>query len=442
MQTIHYWAKRLSRPLLILTAVFFTGTLFIYLHSYYLSSYFNVKSMNDPRWRIYDCNSRQATEGEIYNVAEVPAVNKVIPAGHRRFRFEFTPPIRARSWKIRTEDGRETLSMGLYPEIQFPDTFSEKTYEFIPEGVTLLKPIRIQLSFDPKERNYIPSGLSWQDNFYTRTSTVPFSHKRPYSVDDWAGIAGDDPEIIRAREILGNTISPDLPALEKSGRVFRFIMEKIKDATGCPSDSLQEASPLKTYEMMSTGRAKGWCENNALIYYLFANAVGIRTRLVERAGKFGPLKLTGHYFCESWIPEYAKWVYVDPMINVAHIKNSQARPIYYLELRKLVDVAALQTCEVTRYDKGGDSLVRVEGSGMAATLSSMLTGEMVFAYKFGYANNRSYSKIFHFLRGETLLWAPYALPHFYLWKYLFLYGLLISMALAAANGLVRLVTRE
>ena len=64
---------------------------------------------------------------------------------------------------------------------------------------------------------------------------------------------------------------------------------------------------MKTYEMMHTGKGRGFCENNALVYYLFANAAGIPTRLVDMAGKFGPLKLTGHYVCESWIQEHSCW---------------------------------------------------------------------------------------------------------------------------------------
>ena len=46
----------------VLAVLFFAGTAVIF-----------VKSYCDPRWRVFDFNSRQATKGEIYNVAEIPA---------------------------------------------------------------------------------------------------------------------------------------------------------------------------------------------------------------------------------------------------------------------------------------------------------------------------------------------------------------------------------
>ena len=73
------------------------------------------------------------------------------------------------------------------------------------------------------------------------------------------------------------------------------------------SDRVQASSPLETYKLFTAGKGKGFCENKALVYYLFANAAGVKTRLVDVAGRFGPLKLTGHYFCESWLPETNAW---------------------------------------------------------------------------------------------------------------------------------------
>ncbi len=56
---------------------------------------------------------------------------------------------------------------------------------------------------------------------------------------------------------------------------------------------------MTTYRMLRDGTGKGFCENRALVYYLFANAAGVKTRLVDIAGKFGPLKLTGHYSAKA-----------------------------------------------------------------------------------------------------------------------------------------------
>ena len=424
-----------------LTIVLFIGCLCIFLHSNYLVSYKTVKSFKDPRWRIFDFNSRQATEGEIYNVVEVPAIRRVRLAGDRKLRFEFTPPVKTSSWKIIDAEDRSLISEGAYPEIRFPDKGITKTYVFIPEGVSLIKEMAITIGFYPKE-NYKNDGLSWPDNFYTPASEIPFSLKETYSIDEWAGIPDNDPEIIEARRILGQAVDMNVPVLKRAEQVYCFIMNRIGDSGGTPSDEVQEASPLETYELLSTGKGKGWCENRALVYYLFANAIGIKTRLIDRAGKFGPLKLTGHYFCESWIPEYAKWVYIDPQINIAHVKNQDGRPIHTVDLKKLVDLRAINGCTFTRYDKDTGGLAEVDGESMYDRIKRGLTGEIVFAYKFGYGNNKSYSKVKNYLCYTTLLYAPFALPKLYIIKYMFLYGFYISFVLAFIVGIGFILQRK
>lgn len=92
-----------------------------------------------PAWRVFDFNSRQATEGDIYNVAEIPVISKVKEVSHRRLRFWFTPPIKATSWKVIEKNTGKIMNQGSKPEVQFPDQAYDGTLCFIPEGVSLLK---------------------------------------------------------------------------------------------------------------------------------------------------------------------------------------------------------------------------------------------------------------------------------------------------------------
>ena len=108
----------------VLTVLFFAGTVAIFHISY-----------KDPRWRSVDFTSRQATEGEIYNVSEIPAVKSVRFSGERKLRFEFTPPISAKSWTVRAKSDNRVVSQGSFPEIQFGDKPSGDTYIFIPKDI-------------------------------------------------------------------------------------------------------------------------------------------------------------------------------------------------------------------------------------------------------------------------------------------------------------------
>ncbi len=398
-----------------------------------------VKSYQDPRWRVFDYNSRQAAEGDIYAVAEIPAIHSVSLSGERRLRFEFTPPLETSSWKVVSGKNNRVVSQGPFPEIAFGDTASNETYTFIPEGVRLPKNLSILISFYPKE-NYAKAGCSWPDNYFAPVVSTHFSLNRPHSIDEWAGLPDSDPDVAEARKIMAGKVDLTAPVRQRSEQVFRMVMHDIHDSGGIPTDEVQNATPLETWRLLSTGKGKGFCENRALVYYLFANAAGVKTRLVDIAGKFGPLKLTGHYFCESWFPEQASWVYVDPMSSAAHVQNTAGRLLNTLDIKKLFDADNFTGCTVLTYDPAGDSLA-VRPIDAFYSGNKGYYNDIVLAYKFGYPKNKSYSRIEHFLRYPTLLYAPFELPKLHRVKTAALYGfaggcilsLLLAVA-AIANG--------
>ncbi|MDP2983529.1 MAG: transglutaminase-like domain-containing protein [Candidatus Latescibacter sp.] len=384
-----------------------------------------VKSFQDPRWRVFDYNSRQTVEDEIYNVSEIPAIKAVKLIGNRTLRFEFTPAINTTLWKILDAADKKVISQGPYPDITFSDKPSDITYLFVPEGVTLLKGMALTLSYYPKE-GYRKGGLSWPDNYWKPYSSIPFSLKRHFSLNEWAGLPDNDPDLIEAKIILGNAVDANAPTREKVEHVFRFVMNGIKNSGGMPTDEVLNSSPMKTYRMLSGGTGKGFCENRALVYYLFANAAGIKTRLVDIAGKFGPLKLTGHYFCESWIPEQASWCFVDPMSSAAYIQNAKGKLLNTLEIKKLFDLDAFAGCSTETYISSVDSLSLNPIDAFYHANKGYFTGEIVMAYQFGYPRNKTFSRVEHFLRYPTLLYAPFALPRLYLVKNAVLAGCAVS----------------
>ena len=420
--------------------ILFLSSFFLTVLFFFAVSHIFVKSFKDPRWRIFDYNSRQASVSDIYNVAEIPAIKSVTFAGERTLRFEFTPKIETSSWTIRSESDGSVVHEGCYPDIPFPDEPCSDTFVFIPAGVDLARDITVRISFYPKER-YAEAGLSWPDNYYSPASSVPFSLKEPRSLDEWAGLPDDDPDVVEARRILGNTIELSAPPLDRSAQIFAFVMNSIRDSGGTPTDEVQDASPLETYRLLSTGAGKGWCENRALVYYLFANAVGIKTRLVDLAGKFGPLKLTGHYFCESWDPGLCRWFLVDPMSGVAQVRKADGRLLNSVEIKHLFDLDAFDGCSVLAFDSESGGLVEKDISAYYRGNKGYFTGDVVLAFKSGYPRNKTYSKLKHFFRYPTLLYAPFSLPGLYAVRQWCLVGLIVSGAVFAVTGIIVFVTR-
>ncbi|MCD6307613.1 MAG: hypothetical protein J7M24_01310, partial [Candidatus Latescibacteria bacterium] len=167
---------------------------------------------------------------------------------------------------------------------------------------------------------------------------------------------------------------------------------------------------------------------------LFANAAEVKTRLVDIAGKFGPLKLTGHYFCESWDQESHKWYLVDPMSGVGWVRTAGGRLLNTLEIKRLFDVDEMGRCRTLSYDRGTRSLAERDIERYYAGNRGYFTGEIVLAYKFGYPKNASYSKLVHFVKYPTLLYAPFALPNLYAVKRICIAGLAAGIAGMFAVG--------
>ena len=404
-----------------------------------VAAYIFFTSYSDPRWRVFDFTSRQATELDIYSVSDVPAIASTRLVGPRKLRIEFTPAIHAKSWEIRDVKDRRLLSKGPHPDIQFPDSASNTTYLLVPEGVTLPRDITIFIQFYPKEK-YAKAGLSWPDNYFAPSSSLRFNRKRAFSIDEWTGLPDTDPDIIEAKNILAGKVDLSAPIRPRAEQVFRFVMHEIRDSGGTPTDKVLDASPMDTYRMLRDGTGKGFCENRALVYYLFANAAGVKTRLVDIAGKFGPLKLTGHYFCESWLPEQCSWFIVDPMSSVAHVSNPGGRLLSTLDIKKLYDTGSHGGCGALYYDTAGDSL----SAGPADRFFNSNKGyynDIVMAYKFGYPRNAGFSRMRSFLFRPTLLYAPFELPRLYLVKDIAVYGFacgtVLSFILCVAFLIIR-----
>ncbi len=367
-----------------------------------------VGNAGDPRWRVLGFDGRPATEGEIYDVADVPSVRSVKMAGPKTLRFEFVPAIRAASWTaVDLADGR-AVSTSANPDIVFARP-GDLRVRLVPAGVTLLTPIEFKIHFWPGEA-YRKAGLSWPDNFWLRETTVPFTTRTPRSAAEWAGFDPADPDLGEARTMMAGAYDPAAPALARAEQVFRFAMTRLEGADGTPSDAVQRATPLETCRLLFSGKGPGFCENKAVVYYLLANAAGVATRLIDMAGKFGPLKLTGHYYCESWVPEEASWAYVDPQSSIARARDAAGRLMTALDVKRAVERGAFDAAAMRVFDRASGEIADRPGAEMTAGLRDYFGGYPVLAFRSGYARNRNHPALRNFLFRPTLLYADFPLP--------------------------------
>ncbi|MCK4466685.1 MAG: hypothetical protein KAU83_13320, partial [Bacteroidales bacterium] len=98
------------------------------------------------------------------------------------------------------------------------------------------------------------------------------------------------------------------------------------------------------------------------------------------------------------------------------------------------DLNALVGSVATVYDVDTGTLIRKEGESLHNRLKNGMTGELVLAYKFGYGNNKNFSKIRNFLNYTTLLYAPFTLPKLYMIKYIFMNGFIVCSIITLFSG--------
>jgi len=395
----------------IITLISFTSLFIIYLDTYYLRSYRTVRNIKDPRWRVIDFNSRLATESEIYSVRESPALKTVKEIEPHHIRLIFHEPFNKTTWTIQDLDSEKIIASNPQANIFFPEMACRKRYRLIPEEKKAKKDIILEIDFHPKE-NYQKKGLSWPDNYWLVRSTIPVTPRKPFSIDEWTGLSPADPELLIARDIIRNDIDWQGTTLKKAEQVFLFVMKATKNARGTPDDQLQSSSPLKTYRLLIQGQSRGFCENLSLVYYIFANAVGVKTRLVDMAGKVGPLKLTGHYFCESYIEEADCWIYVDPQSGIARAIGLGDKLLTTLDIKKYHDLGLTGEIDYFFFDSQTEKLCRQKWT----MPNNYFMGDLIIAYKFGYGRTKSYSKIKNFLCHPTLLYSTFYIPNLILVK--------------------------
>jgi hypothetical protein len=188
-------------------------------------------------------------------------------------------------------------------------------------------------------------------------------------------------------------------------------MRHISHLSHLPDDKLLNSSPWDTWVKMRDGQ-HGFCECKALIYYLFANAAGLPTRLIDLQGSIGAMVLTGHYLCETWLPNEQTWAMVDPHTrNLALVRDPEGRPLHTLALKKRYDLNHLGGCTIRQYDPVTATLVTRPLTDLSPDTMNWLCGPLIIGYKFGYPLNHNFSRLYTFLHRPTLLYSSLALPN-------------------------------
>ena len=183
----------------------------------------------------------------------------------------------------------------------------------------------ISLSYTPKSTYEIASNSS-SNQCQIIQSSIPIYNGKIYSLADWTdGYFSKDSKtsIKEAKQRLNHLHINDLPhTLKKIEVLTSFLVSELKSSFGTPSDKMEDLSGLETFEAALKKESSVWCSNLAKIYVAYANLANIPSRIVYSAGSISNLSLSGHAFCESYIPEQKKWALVDLSSQISYITNN------------------------------------------------------------------------------------------------------------------------
>lgn len=115
---------------------------------------------------------------------------------------------------------------------------------------------------------------------------------------------------------------------------FEYTCASEKSSLYTPWDAATILSWGKSQKGQNGERPMAFCIHYAVVFIAACQAIGIHARgavFTEHINSFN-----GHFAAEVWMPEYKKWVFVDPNIDAVFLMDG--KPLSVTELRLLPDL--------------------------------------------------------------------------------------------------------
>ncbi len=327
------------------------------------------------------------------------------------------------SWLLSSSFSSEKTEMTGPPVI----TMRPGTHDYVlaPQDCTITEPridaIHLSMFFGSAER-FGAQNLS-TDQYQINKSNIPILMEDQPSFSQWIPDLEANPDLIKdAHEAMAFLRDRGFDFNGSTREKIIFLSKLVKDVmpSGSPPPFLNSISPWSAIQQKHSQETGNFCRQWSLGYGYLANLVGIPTRNVFTGGAMKNVDMGSHAFSESYIPEDARWVLVDPTDDIALVtsktgKVMNAAEIYISHINGNTDslLAVTTNAETTPFDRVGaplqsflhrdnflifigknDGLYQLQGSGISRYLQKL--ERFLFQPKqyFGYNAFTSY----HWLR--------------------------------------------
>ena len=279
------------------------------------------------------------------------------------------------NWTIKSY-GAEYKSFGRHPLIYLPmngETY-EKSYEICRESDGFCFSLNLQ------RQN--------TGDIQVITSSIPYTDLDRYSFHDFCDVSWIDPsEQESVKKILNETLKIDTctSTLSKIELITSHINDIAHRDTNIGLNYVWNTyTACQIYNAAVEGKTNMTCNEYSEVYYLFANLGGIKTRRVGVVGigsSDGVVKISGHHFNESYIPEQKKWAFVDITASKAYVSNDSNEVLNAFEI--LIANVSSNYSGLKAVSLSGDSTVVVPYSDIRQNEAYYFDADCLVQYKFG-----------------------------------------------------------
>ena len=290
--------------------------------------------------------NRAVSRDTITDVTEMPRVvgHEMVLRGVLELQLSRTGG--TNTWVITPDEGEAYEVNAQFPQVKMLDRYHTFQVEGKNGGVSF----SFTIDYCPTEV-YAEAGQTHpDDNYFISQIDLPVWKNETYSLDDWCGWDLKEKELSRAGELVKEALGEGMTTADQIEAVGKWLLDRLDNRRGIPSDQMQGASPLGMFELADSGVSGIWCGNFAQIYYLFANAAGIRTRLVSVGCMLDGVKYSGHGFCETYLPEKGRWACVDVHSRIFLMRNRDGRELNTLDLAEILRVNSVAANAVVYKD--------------------------------------------------------------------------------------------
>lgn len=283
------------------------------------------------------------------------------------------------------------------------------------------------------------------------TSSIPYTDLCRYSFGDFCDISWIDPaEQESVKKILSERLKVDTctSTLSKIELITSHINSIAHRDTNIGLNFVWNTyTACQIYNAAVEGKTNMTCNEYSEVYYLFANLAGVQSRRVGVVGfgsSDGVVKISGHHFDESYIPEQKKWAFVDITSNKAYVLNDSNEVLNTFEI--LMANVATDYSGLRAVSLSGDSTIVVPYFDIRQNEAYYFDTDCLVQYKFGDDRFNKKNQLKRYLFSpEPVLSLNYS-NNKMLWKYfwliLFAVSFISTFILMILFVIVKLRTRK